>query len=483
MKSIRDSSLAVLSALAVHYAALYLTGAPLLTEAIAEWVMARTPAAQAVALLVTLGPWAKPFAVTGGLAALGFALWLARLGPGFKLRAALLAALAAGYAWLFEYRTLAGNFSFWLPAAAASWVLGKRSASSREGPRPGPVAALKPGLPRRLVIPAIMAGGAGGVALESFLRDRARSRGAVEPVTLFPFEPPRDRDAFAPGLVRKAVTPVGEFYGMSKNAVDPVIHPSSWKLHVTVDGQPLAEFGYAELLNASRINRYVTLRCVSNTLKSDLMGTALWTGFRLDQIVDPRRLPSNIIEAAFIGVDGHDDSLPVDYAFSSHVLLAAGMNGKTLNRTHGFPLRVLAPRYYGFKSVKWLREIRFVSRPYYGTWPKMNFTKSPVIHTGSYIDRIVRSEIQLRVGGVSFSGAGAIRAVLLRAGRGEWVPAALEPPLSPYTWTRWSGALPDPGAEFVEARAQDEAGRWQALEESPLYPDGVAGPTIRRVPS
>lgn len=476
MKAIRDSSLAALAAVLVHYAAFYLAGAPLLTEGIAEWIMARTPSPQAVALLGTLGPWAKPFAMTGGLAALGAALWLARVWPPLAVQAIALGAVASFYAWLFEYRSLAGNLTFWIPAAVVLFVA-QRMPAPDPAPRPGA------GITRRVALPAIMLGGTGAVAVENFLRNGIRSRSAVEPVALFPFEPPAGREAFAPGLVRKAVTPVGEFYGMSKNAVDPAIDPSRWKLRITVNGRTLAEFGYPELLSAAKISRYVTLRCVSNTLRSDLMGTALWTGLRLDQLVDPRRLPAGITEAAFIGVDGHDDSLPVGYAFSGAVLLAVGMNGKTLNRTHGFPVRVLAPRYYGFKSVKWLSEIRFVSQPYYGTWPKMKFTKEPVIHTMSYIDRIVRSAYQLRVGGVSFSGSGGIRAVTLRAGGGSWVPANLEPPLSPYTWTRWYGVLSSQEAEWVEARAQDESGRWQDSRESPLFPNGVAGPTVRRIPS
>jgi hypothetical protein len=130
MKAIRDSSLAALAAVLVHYAAFYLAGAPLLTEAIAEWIMARTPSPQAVALLGTLGPWAKPFAMTGGLAALGAALWLARVWPKVVVQAAALAAVASFYAWLFEYRSLAGNLTFWIPAAVVLFVAQRMPATA-----------------------------------------------------------------------------------------------------------------------------------------------------------------------------------------------------------------------------------------------------------------------------------------------------------------------------------------------------------------
>ncbi len=140
------------------------------------------------------------------------------------------------------------------------------------------------------------------------------------------------------------------------------------------------------------------------------------------------------------------DSVPIDEAFDNEMRLAIGMNGETLNRTHGFPLRLLALRHYGFKNVKWISEIRFVGRPCYGTWPKLGYTKEPLVHTASHIDRVVRVR-----------GA-------LRADSGMWTKAVLEPPFSPFTRSRWRGELPASGAAIVEARALDGA-----------------GPTIRRI--
>ncbi len=457
------SSIAALLGLAIHYLLHYLAGTPLLTDQIAEWIMAHTPSRFTVAILDHLGAWAKPSAVTGALALLGACLFAIRLI--FNRTLALLFGLicALFIANLFSYHSIFGNLAFWLPALCFNVFAFRRQDSQ-------PVS-----LERRAFV---MAAGVAAVASESYLRELSLARRARQPVDLFPFQPPFDRGHFAPGLVRKALTPVPEFYGMSKNTVDPTIDPQSWRLLLTLDGQLLRQFSYAELLSLPKQIRYVTLRCISNTLRSDLMGTAIWAGVHLSQLIDRRNLPSTVIEAAFIGEEGHDDSLRIDYVFSDESLLTLGMNGKTLSRTHGFPVRLLAPNYYGCRNVKWLREIRFVTQPYYGTWQRLGYTKEPIIHICSHIDRIHRDGPLIEFGGVSFAGTRAIKAVRVRANQGPWQAARLEAALSAYTWTRWVAQLPALEGAVLEANAQDSSGAWQELVEAGPFPTGMSGPTI-----
>jgi DMSO/TMAO reductase YedYZ molybdopterin-dependent catalytic subunit len=453
-KAIARSSLATLVGLVPHYLAFYVWHSPLWTETIAEWIMAHTPSHLAVPLLETLGLWAKPLAMTGALATLGFAVFIT-----LPLRWAgpLLAAVLLG--WAFDYHSWVGQITFWLPVALV--VTWPRIASVPDRRR------------------FIMTAGVAVIALESYLRNQALAHRAVEPVRLWNFHPPEDH--FAPGLVRKAITPVTEFYGMSKDTVDPAIDPETWRLKITTDGRTLKEYKYSELLSLPRRERYVTLRCVSNTLKSDLMGTAQWSGIHLSQVVERSAVPADTVEVAIVGVDGHGDSLSLDYAFADETLLALGMNGQTLDRTHGFPLRLLVPRYYGFKNVKWISEIAFVSKPYFGTWPRMGYTKEPAVHIASHIDRVRQTPEGWNVGGVSFAGTRGIQAVEVRAGQGPWVSATLDRPLSPFTWTRWWAVLPAGPAAQIEARAMDGNGHWQESQEGPLFPNGVTGPTIRRL--
>ncbi len=459
-RGICAGSCATLVALIIHYLCFYIAGVPLWTDTIAQWIMARTPNQYAVWLLGNLGQFAKPLAMTGGLAALGFAVTLIALSRRWGLIAG--PALALVFVKIFGYSSIAGVLSFWGPALAVTLALDARPSFNRS---------------RRLAL--VMMAGTVAVAVESLIRNAGMAAHSAAPVELAPFQPPLDM--FAPGLVRNAVTPVPSFYGMSKNTVDPAIDARAWRLRVTVDARVVRELTYADVLSLPHATYYATMRCISNTLKSDLMGTAQWTGIRLGQLMSRESLPPEISEVAIIGVDGHGDSLSVDYAYSRQTLFAIGMNGKSLDRVHGFPMRLMVPRYYGFKNVKWIGEIAFHSHPYFGTWPKMGYTREPMVHTGSFIDRILRSGTQLRIGGVSFAGDRGIRAVQVRADQGVWVDATLEDPLSPFTWRRWTAALDAASARMIQARAMDGSGCWQSDSERPLFPDGVAGPTVRTV--
>lgn len=466
---LRSSSLATIVALAPHYLAHGWLHTPLLTDAIAEWIMARTPNRYALAIMDSLGSWAKPAAATGGLAALGFAMLAARLFGWW-----LLPLFATLYGWLFE----TSGWSFWIPALLATIWLARRD-------RKTAAATFDPSRRNAIVqiaSPVVMLAGTAAVAVESRVREGRLAQSAVTPVDLFPSPPLTSRENFAPGLVRAAVTPTAEFYGMSKNTVDPALDPRSWRLQVTLDGKPLREFSYSQLMNLRRTERYISLRCISNTLKSNLMGCAHWSGIPLRSLLAPDQIPGGIREVAILGADGHGDSLSLDYAFSDGPMFALGMNGKTLDRTHGFPIRLLAPRYYGLKSVKWISELRLVTEPFYGTWPKLGYTKEPRVHPVCYIDKMRKSAGFVEAGGIAMAGDRGIRQVLVRLDGNEWTPATLEPPLSAETWVRWKAQVPYvAGAGQIEARAQDGEGVWQAVSESPLFPDGVKGPTVRRL--
>jgi DMSO/TMAO reductase YedYZ molybdopterin-dependent catalytic subunit len=69
-------------------------------------------------------------------------------------------------------------------------------------------------------------------------------------------------------------------------------------------------------------------------------------------------------EARFVvlvGADGYRACLPLGDLMAADVLLADSLNGRPLPVAHGAPLRLVAPAHYGYKSVKHLERIEFLS--------------------------------------------------------------------------------------------------------------------------
>src|SRR5436190_12205271 len=50
------------------------------------------------------------------------------------------------------------------------------------------------------------------------------------------------------------------------------------------------------------------------------------------------------------------------------------MNGEPLEPIHGYPLRLFVPGWYGVASVKWLRRIEVLDRPFKGYFQSTKYT-------------------------------------------------------------------------------------------------------------
>jgi DMSO/TMAO reductase YedYZ molybdopterin-dependent catalytic subunit len=55
------------------------------------------------------------------------------------------------------------------------------------------------------------------------------------------------------------------------------------------------------------------------------------------------------------------------------VLFATHHDGKPLDPDHGYPLRLVVPHLYAWKSVKWVRGIEFLDRDVPGFWERNGY--------------------------------------------------------------------------------------------------------------
>jgi DMSO/TMAO reductase YedYZ molybdopterin-dependent catalytic subunit len=279
------------------------------------------------------------------------------------------------------------------------------------------------------------------------------------------------------------VTPVGKFYTVSKNIFDPAIDATTWKLAVKGKVERPFDLTFDELRKLPSVTKPHTLMCISNEIGGDLISNAMWKGVPLKVILDRAGLRPGGTKVVLRGRDGYSDSFPLSMALIDGSIVAYEMNGKPLERQHGFPVRVLVMGLYGIKNVKWLSELEVVDHDYKGYWQARGWTDTGVYKTFSRIDVPVAGSTLKRVernwlAGVAFAGDRGIRTIEVSVDGGKaWRPAQVKPAMGNHTWVLWAFEWTPvaPGTVTLMVRAVDGTGAPQPVGPTPPLPDGVEG--------
>ncbi|KAL2132681.1 hypothetical protein VTI74DRAFT_3520 [Chaetomium olivicolor] len=90
---------------------------------------------------------------------------------------------------------------------------------------------------------------------------------------------------------------------------------------------------------------------------------------------DDEQVDANQMHVQFTGLEAYGASIPLSKALDPRgdVLLAFGMNGETLPRDHGFPLRAVVPGHVAARSVKWLSKIVISDEESTSQWQRRDY--------------------------------------------------------------------------------------------------------------
>ena len=286
------------------------------------------------------------------------------------------------------------------------------------------------------------------------------------------------------GEIPPPITPVEDFYVISKNFVDPPNDRGpDWSIEVTGLVDRELKLGQADLEALGEASAISTMLCISNSVGGDLIGTADWTGVPLATVLEQAGVGADAFKVIFEGVDGYTTGVPIERVMQPESQIVWGMNGIPLPREHGAPVRAVVPGLYGMKSVKWLTKMTVTADDYQGYWEQRNWSDLAVVKTMSRIDVPVNNEVlpvgPVTVGGIAFAGARDVDAVEVSTDDGEtWHEAEIvaEPNPDGITWVLWTyqwNALP--GSYNLVVRAIDGTGDVQTSEEASSLPDGSSG--------
>lgn len=222
-----------------------------------------------------------------------------------------------------------------------------------------------------------------------------------------------------------------------------------------------------------------------------LLSTASWDGAPLLDLLAKHVKPT--AKATRLLVSGFDEhstpsthSTPgASWIFTFDQLkefgafLAIGMNGEPLPKDHGFPVRLLMPRWYGCTNIKWVNEIRYVddqepatsqmrefaSRTHQSGTPTLARDYKPAsIDQTAMATRVeqwrVNGKLIYRIIGLMWGGYRLTSALTIRTNPNEtYQPLTLCPqPSSNNTWSIWSHAWQPktPGTYKLQLNLSDQ---------------------------
>ncbi|HEV7717431.1 MAG TPA: sulfite oxidase [Arsenicitalea sp.] len=300
------------------------------------------------------------------------------------------------------------------------------------------------------------------------------------------------------------ITPNDKFFSIS-HFDRPVIDASTWKLEIGGLVNNPQTLTLDNIKARPRQEVVFTVECSGNhgfPFFTGGIGNARWAGTPLAPILEEAGVLDSGIEVVFWGTDAgeielHDPirdlkfkqnfarSMSLEDAMSPDNILCYEMNGAPLPAANGFPLRLIAPGWYGIANAKWLKRIevrdrRFMSklmgRDYvtireedHGGDTEWAETSVGRTRLKSAPARVTRIGSDYRINGAAWGAP--IDRIEVRIDGGSWMPATIDDSeAAEYGWKIWSLDWPTPtaGEHTITSRAIDTAGLVQPAMDDPI---------------
>jgi DMSO/TMAO reductase YedYZ molybdopterin-dependent catalytic subunit len=296
------------------------------------------------------------------------------------------------------------------------------------------------------------------------------------------------------------ITPNDQFF-VIKHFNEPQLNENDWRLDISglVD-QPMT-LTLDDLKARERQEVTFTLECSGNTGLPFFwggVGNATWAGTPLGPLLEEAGIQEAGREVVFWGADAGEQvwrektiteqfarSMSLTDAMNPDNLLVYEMNGEPLPNLNGFPLRLIAPGWYGIANVKWLRGIEVMDRAYQGNFMARDYVTireeerdGETVWTFTSVgpNRLKSAPAKVTKQGDQYSIMGAawgdpIAGVEVQIDEEPWQAATLtEGAGEAFAWTFWTldWGSPSPGEHTITSRAIGENGEVQPAPDDPL---------------
>jgi DMSO/TMAO reductase YedYZ molybdopterin-dependent catalytic subunit len=165
--------------------------------------------------------------------------------------------------------------------------------------------------------------------------------------------------------------------GQSVTAKWPVLHyggiPSadlkSWDFRIVGLVENPIRLTYEEFMELPRAEVHCDIHCVTRWSKLD--NTFEGVAFsEIHRLADPKSTARFVMIHA---ENGFTTNLPVEDLLRDDVLFADKHGGEPLAPEHGWPLRLVVPHLYFWKSAKWVRGLEYMASDRPGFWEQYGY--------------------------------------------------------------------------------------------------------------
>ncbi len=129
------------------------------------------------------------------------------------------------------------------------------------------------------------------------------------------------------------------------------------------------EFSYEEILKMPPVELIADFHCVTRWSVKEIK----WEGVQTLYILS---LAKPNPEAKYVMVhclEGYTTNLPIEYLYEEDSILAYKMYGKPIPLRHGYPLRLVVPKLYAWKSAKYVWGIEILKEDAPGFWEQRGY--------------------------------------------------------------------------------------------------------------